>query len=227
MCGHVSTVKAMLKAGGPVDVVTSSGGTVLHFAAQGGSMEMIREVLSAGCNINKTTTIGGTPLHLAAEQGKTEAVLELIRHGANRSIVAGTAGTPLHQAAIYCHIATLKAMIEEGCPVDVVDRNDATVLHFAAQGGSVEVIRELLGAGNTETALELIRCGANRVAVAGTWGTPRHCDALHGHVSTVKAMIKAVCLVDVLHSHDATVLHYAALGDSVEVIREVLSIYRV
>ena len=57
--GHVSTVKAMLKAGCPVDVVDRNGATVLHVAAQARNAELIKEelikeVLSTGCDINVT-----------------------------------------------------------------------------------------------------------------------------------------------------------------------------
>ena len=243
-CGHVSTVKAMLKAGCPVDMVASNGGTVLHFAARGGSVEMIREVLSAGCNISATTTNGWTPLHWAAKEGKTEAALELIILGANKSIVAGGRGTPLHLAALHGHFSTVKALIKAGCPADVVDSNGFSVLHAAAESGSAEVIREVLSTGcdinatcinggtplhwaaeegKTEAALELIRCGANKAIVAGKWGTPLHHAVLHGHVTTVKAMLKAGCPVDVVDGNGATVLHAATQASNVEVVREVLS----
>ena len=244
VCGHVSTLKAMLKAGCPVDVVGGNGDSVLHYAAEGGNAEVIRVVLSTGCDINATANDGWTPLHVAAGKGKTEAALELIRHGANRAVVAGISGTPLHQAAGWGHVSTVKAMLKEGCPVGVLDSNDGSVLHYAAQGGNAEVIKEVLstgcdinatandgctplhvaaGNGKTEAALELIRHGANRAVVADTVSTPLHVAAECGQVSTVKAMLKAGCPVDVLASNGFSVLHAAAQGGSAEVIKEVLS----
>ena len=68
----------MIEEGCPVDVVDSNGATVLHFAAQGGSVEVIRELLGAGSYINATANECGIPLHWAAEKGNTEAALELI-----------------------------------------------------------------------------------------------------------------------------------------------------
>ena len=248
--GHVSTVKAMIKAGCPVDVVASNGATVLHHAAikDGGNAEVISVVLSTGCDINATDSDGGTPLHIAAMNGNTETALELLRHGANKAIVAGLVGTPLHLAVEHGHVSTVKAMIKAGCPVDVVASNGATVLHHAAikDGGNAEVISVVLSTGcdinatdsdggtplhiaamngNTETALELLRHGANKVIVSDLAGTPLHQAAEHGHVSTVKAMIKAGCPVDVVASNGATVLHHAAIkdGGNAEVISVVLS----
>lgn len=95
-CGHASTVKAMIKAGCPVDAVDVNCVSVLHSAAQGGHAEVIREVLSTGFNINATNIAGLTPLHVAAGKGKTRAALELIRQGADKAVGAGrlTFGTP-------------------------------------------------------------------------------------------------------------------------------------
>ena len=243
--GHVSTVKAMLKAGCPVDVLASDGWSVLHAAARGGNAEVVREVLSTGCDMNAAANDGVTPLHMAAVKGYTKAALELIRHGAEKAIVAGVGGTPLHEAAVHGHVLTVKAMLEAGCPVDAVDRNGWSVLHAAADGGNGEVIRELCSTGcdinvltginsvtplhravedgHTEAALELIRLGAEKAIVAGRFGTPLHQAALHAYASTVKALLKAGCPVDVVATTGATVLHGAASGGSVEVIREVLS----
>ena len=244
-CGHVSTVKAMLEAGCPEDVVDSDGWSVLHTAAEGGNAQVVREVLSTGCDMNAADNDGMTPLHVAAVKGCTEAALELIRHGAQKAIVAGRAGTPLHQAAGYGHVSTVKAMLEAGCPVDVVDSDGWVVLHFAAFGGNAEVIREVCSTGcdinvltgidgetplhmavedgHTEAALELIRHGAEKAIVAGRFGTPLHQAVVRAYACTVKALLKAGCPVDVVSTTGATVLHGAAVGGSVEVMRDVLS----
>ena len=243
--GHVSTVKAMLKAGCPVDVLASDDWSVLRAAADSGNVEVVREVLSTGCDMNATANDGLTPLHWAAVKGNTEVALELIRHGAKKAIVAGVGGTPLHQAAVHGHVSTVKAMLEAGCPVDAVDRNGWSVLHAAADGGNAEVIREVCSTGcdinvltginsvtplhravedgHTEAALELIRLGAEKAFVAGRFGTPLHQAALGAYACTVKALLKAGCPVDVVATTGATVLHAAAVGGSVEVIRDVLS----
>ena len=240
----MSTVKAMLEAGCPVDVADSVGWSVLHAAAADGNAEVVREVLSTGCDMNATANNGSTPLHVAARNGKTEAALELIKHGAEKAIVAGAAGTPLHQAAVGGRVSTVKAMLEAGCPVDVVGSDGCSVLHAAAAGGNAEVVREVLSTGcdmnaaanegvtplhvaalngNTEAALELIRHGAEKAIFASVVGTPLHQAAWGGHVSTVKAMLEAGCPVDVVDSDGWSVLHAAAAGGNAEVVREVLN----
>ena len=56
----------MLEEGCPLDVVTCAGATVLHFAASGGHVELVRELVGRGCNVNERRANGWTPLHNAA-----------------------------------------------------------------------------------------------------------------------------------------------------------------
>ena len=244
--GNNPMVKALLKAGCPVDVVNSNGCNILHAAAKCCNAEVITEIVNEGkLHVDAYDEHGATPLHWAAEHGNTEAALKLIEYGAKTAIIAGRLGTPLHQAAGHGHVSTVKAMLKAGCPVDVVASNDASVLHFAAAGGNAEVIREVASKGHplinacdsygatplhwaallgkTEAALELIKQSAEKAVVAGRFGTPLHQAALYGHLLTVKALLKAGCPVDVVDSLDQTVLHYAVLTGNAEIVREVLN----
>ena len=239
----MDTVVAMLEEGCPLDVVSSMGSTVLHFAAEGGHVEAVRELVVRGCDVNAVRANGCTPLHDAASCGRTEAVCELIKLGATKSVVASTFGTPLHQAALRGHVDTAVTMLEEGCPLDVVSSVGSTVLHFAAAGGHVEAVRELVvrgcdvnavkangctplhdaaGCGRTEAVCELMKLGATKSVVAGTFGTPLHLAALQGHVDTAVAMLVEGCPLDAVNSAGATVLHFAAAGGHVEVVRELV-----
>ena len=62
----------MLEEGCSLDVVDSVGATVLHWAAEGGNVELVRELVVRGCDVNAVDINGYTPLHDAAEFGKTE-----------------------------------------------------------------------------------------------------------------------------------------------------------
>ena len=245
-CDHVSIVKAMLKAGCPVDVVDSKGRSALHFAAaEGSNAGMIKEMLSTGCDIDATDNDGMTPLHLAALHGKTEAALELIRLGAKKAIISAEIGTPLLLAVLAGHVSTVKALLKAGCPVDAVKGDGRSILHYAAVSDNTEVIREVLSTGNCdinvvdsdgatplhmaavngfdEAALELIRLGADKAITVGRWGTPLHQAALLGRASTVKALLNAGCPVDaVKDSMGASVLHFAASGGDITIIEELV-----
>ena len=207
--GHVSTVKAMLKEGCPVDVVNSYGWSVLHFAVAGGNAEVVREVLNTGCDINAATNDGSPPLHMAAAMGNTEAALELIRHGAEKAIVAGTAGTPLHHAAGGGHVSTVKAMLKEGCPVDVVNSYGWSVLHAAAVGGNAEVVRELLSTG----------CDMNAAANDGK--TPLHIAAVRGNAEAALELIRSEASTGA-DVNGFTPLHSAVTSENEECVRALL-----
>ena len=239
----METAVAMLEEGCPLDVVDTADATVLHFAAAGGNVDLVRELVVRGCDVNAMNANGCTPLHDAASRGRTQAVHELLKLGAAKSVVGGNYGTPLHLAAYGGHVETAVAMLEEGCPLDVVDTADATVLHFAAAGGNVDLVRELVvrgcdvnavkangctplhdaaGRGRTQAVRELLTLGAAKSVVGGNCDTPLHHAAINGHVETAVAMLEEGCPLDVVDTADATVLHYAADGGNVDLVRELV-----
>ena len=230
MFRHVSTVKAMLEAGCPVDVVTSDGWSVLHAATEGNNTEVVREVLSTGCDVNATASNGETPLHVAAMNGNTEAALELIRRGAEKAKVAVAAcssvhqaavgghvitvpvvgGTPLHQAALHGHVSTVKAMLEAGCPVDVLASDGWSVLRAAAHSGNVEVVREVLSTG----------CDMN--ATANDGATPLHWAAVKGNTETALELIRHGAKKAIVAGVGGTPLHQAAVHGHVSTVKAML-----
>ena len=56
---HLETVLAMLKEG--PGIVNSVGATVLHFAAEGGYVEIKRDLVGRGCNVNAKKDNSCTP----------------------------------------------------------------------------------------------------------------------------------------------------------------------
>ena len=55
---------------------------------------------------------------------------------------------------------TAVAMLEEGSSLDVVNSDGATLPHFAAEGGNVELVRELVDRGCDVYAVEDHGCTA-------------------------------------------------------------------
>ena len=238
--GHAETVKALLKAGCPVNAVDSAGGSALHASVIGGSTQVIIELLNkGGSNVNSLNMEEESPLHWAARMGKSDIALELIRHGARKDLVAGVRGTALHQAAQYRHLSTVRTLLKAGCPVDVKCSNGFSVLHSAAGGGNVEVIQELghvcnvnmantdgitplhIAAcqGHTEAALKLIRLGADLVTASDTVRQPIHLAASMGNMSTVKMMLDEGCDVNMI-SLGTSLLHNAVRSGNIGLIAE-------
>ena len=241
--GHKKVMSVLLDEGCPIDVVDSSGQSVLHFAAEGGHVELLGWLLECGLDVNREDADGYTPLHSAAGEGKLEAVHELLRLGGKASVtkVAGTYGTPLHQATFGGHKKVMSVLLDEGCPIDVVDSRGQSVLHFAVEGGHVELLGWLLecgldvnredangytplhsaaGEGKLEVVHELLRLGgkASMTKVAGTYGTPLHEAALCGHKKVMSVLLDEGCPIDVVDSRGQSVLHFAAKGGHVELL---------
>ena len=149
--GHRDVVRLLL---GELHTVDAIGYSALHFAAEGGHVEVIRDLVNVGGNIHAAKETGGTPLHVAAYFGKKDAVIELIRLGAPVCLPSGRSGTPLHQAALGGHLDIFKALIEEGCSTNAVSSEGYSVLHSAVSGGCLEVISELVKQGYSSTILD-------------------------------------------------------------------------
>ena len=64
--------------------MSSAGATVLHGAAEGGNVELVRELVGRGCDVNAVEANRCTPLHDAAISGRTDAVRELIKLDAKK-----------------------------------------------------------------------------------------------------------------------------------------------
>ena len=160
----METVVAMLEEGCPIDAVSNDGSTMLHFAAEGGHVEVLRKLVIKGSDVNAAKANGVTPLHDAAVCGRTEAVHELIQLGAIKSVVAGVCGTPLHQAALRGYVETVEVLldndlsrndlasskVETDCNlVNVCDSVGETPVMYAVQGGQVDIFKLLTSKGGS------------------------------------------------------------------------------
>jgi ankyrin repeat protein len=114
----VGAVEALLKAGAGVNAMSDDGSTPLHWAAEGGSAELVTMLLKAGAEVNAMSNVGWTPLHSAAERGYAWVVTMLLEAGAEVNAKTNSGFT-----------------------------SGFTPLHFAAQSGDAELLTMLLKAG--------------------------------------------------------------------------------
>lgn len=75
LTGDVALVKAFVEAGAAVN---QSGWSALHYAAFGGSAQVVTYLISKGADKNAVAPNGYTPLMLAARDGKVEAAKSLL-----------------------------------------------------------------------------------------------------------------------------------------------------
>lgn len=95
----IETVKELVNSGANVNETDKYGRTALHYAADGGYLEIAKYLLSNGANINGNN--GATPLYFAVSRKKVEVVKYLLEQGAdcNKGIDYGYTSTiPIREA---------------------------------------------------------------------------------------------------------------------------------
>mmetsp|Transcript_42074 Transcript_42074/g.82310 ORF Transcript_42074/g.82310 Transcript_42074/m.82310 type:complete len:158 (+) Transcript_42074:994-1467(+) len=123
--GHYHAMRVLLLlvpegSKGGKDAKDEDGWTALHFAAQGGRVDMLRELLVMGAGADAVNHEGKTPLHLACEGGHVECVRQLLCRGATPSLADASGHTPLYFANSGGNLACVRALMAYGAGWDIV-----------------------------------------------------------------------------------------------------------
>lgn len=112
------------------------GYTPLHYAAQGGHIEVLRELIKEGANLNMANTAGETPVYLAVTSGRTETALDLLKAGADPNLVTRDASSPLQKAAQKGDLTMVNALLAAGADPLFKDKRGQTALDLAQRYSS-------------------------------------------------------------------------------------------
>jgi ankyrin repeat protein len=177
--------------------------TPLHTAAAVGNIKKVKWLLAHGTHVDTLgERVDGvhlrTPLHWAAIVGRVSSARILLRKGANPNARDREGRTPLHWAAHNNHPEMVDLLLQDLADPNAQDLEGNTILCFAAEaeGVSVHTISSLVGAGaslkhqcadgdtalhialqreNRQTALALIKCGANMMTTNSFGKRPVDC----------------------------------------------------
>ena len=132
-------------------------GTLLHFAAAAGCLEVVESLLRLGSDPNTNGRGDHTPLYCAANACGSEAgpdiVRALIRAGADVNGADGvTRATALHMAARRGHTEIARALLDCGAAVNARDRKGDTPLQRAINCRKKEVVQLLRQRGRRHTS---------------------------------------------------------------------------
>jgi cytohesin len=146
---------------GPVSndkLLSHEGATPLHFAAQGGHVELCRWLIDLCANVEARTAEGLTPLHSATWLTDAPDVVELLlARGSAPNVANGVGATPLHNAVRHRSGRSVTLLLRHGADVEAKDRQGMTPLHVAALVGHAVVCRLLVEAGATLTPVDQLR----------------------------------------------------------------------
>ncbi|XP_030055022.1 E3 ubiquitin-protein ligase HACE1 isoform X2 [Microcaecilia unicolor] len=151
--------------------------SLLHIAANCGSVECLVLLLKKGANPNYQDISGCTPLHLAARNGQKKCMSKLLEYSADVNICNNEGLTAIHWLAVNGRTELLHDLVQHVSNVDVEDTMGQTALHVACQNGHKTTVLCLLDSG----------ADINRPNVSGA--TPLYFACSHGQRDTAQILL--------------------------------------
>uniref|UniRef100_A0A3Q2DQ09 E3 ubiquitin-protein ligase HACE1 n=1 Tax=Cyprinodon variegatus TaxID=28743 RepID=A0A3Q2DQ09_CYPVA len=151
--------------------------SLLHIAANCGSLECLVLLLKRGANPNYQDISGCTPLHLAARNGQKKCMGKLMEYNADVNICNNEGLTAIHWLAVNGRTELLHDLVQHVSNVDVEDAMGQTALHVACQNGHKTTVLCLLDSG----------ADINRPNVSGA--TPLYFACSHGQRDTAQILL--------------------------------------
>ena len=217
--GQLEKVKALIKAGAPLNRQDNRGHTALHWAAKNGNLETVQTLIATKANLDLQNNVGETPLYTAINKYHLKTAQALIVAGAHLNIQNNHGNTALHRATYRGHFEIIKALIAAKADLNIQSHHGNTALHWAVGGvGDFETVQALIKAGaginiqdndgytalhraagstgNFEIVQALIKAGANLNTRDLDHHTALYWAAYYGHLVIVQTLIDADADID-------------------------------
>ena len=127
------------------DAATVDGLTALHYAAQNGSLDIIKYLVEHGAAISaQDNEQSRSVIHFAAENGDIECIKYLTEHGADLQDKDANGATAFHYAVMANNLEAVKYFVSKKLDYTAKDNRGWTAMHYAANGGALDVMKYLL-----------------------------------------------------------------------------------
>ena len=151
LTGNSDFSKLLLDHGAQAEARDAEGFSVLHLAANSGSVSIIEAILRENvrtCGPNSFDSRGEyTPLMLAALYGFSNIINILLSHGADINAGLQTRGvTALHCAVFSGNLDCVQLLIEKKAAVNVAIASSEAPLHLAVEEGHSDIVESLIKA---------------------------------------------------------------------------------
>lgn len=133
-------VQKILSRGADMTLVSNSGRTALHTAAQSGEVDLL-DVFSGVMDPNAADSFEETPLHVAAREGHTDFLSHLISADSSVHAVSVFGETPLIVAAKHGSARCVAKLMQHGADAAVQDMFGISAVGWARD--QPEIIRAL------------------------------------------------------------------------------------
>ncbi|GFU58469.1 ankyrin-3 [Trichonephila clavipes] len=144
---HLHILELLLKVKDTdINFCTKDSYTLLHIAAESGSLPMVKCLIRNGAEI-KSAKFDMKPIHIAAVANHRSVVEYFLNHTFCINEPGKDGKTLLHLAISFNHPAIFELLIERGADVNVFDANGFSPIYLAALKGRREFFNALLNNG--------------------------------------------------------------------------------
>jgi ankyrin repeat protein len=149
--GEAAAAEALIIGGIDLATLDTEGASLLHDAALGDHVGIVRALLARGLDPNQASALGVTPLCEAVWACRVEALQVLLAAGAAPHVEPTRDDAPILCAARRGQADVLRILIDAGAPLNVrttvTGPGGATPLHLACRDGHGAAVDVLLAAG--------------------------------------------------------------------------------
>ena len=123
----------------------NEGLTSLHFAANKGSIPILKLLIENGANVDAVTNLGKNVMHMAAEGNQPSMLIYLIsEEHQSSSSVDESGSTPLHWACYAGAEEAVNFLLNLNVNINEQDKEKLTPLHLATNEGREKIVLKLL-----------------------------------------------------------------------------------